>query len=131
MHMLGSPPPSSACLFANGVHLHRGAPCCAWQHCCLLDCQQASHDHRLGAAPVGMCITSTAAHMPVRLQVLGSLLVVKDGVLTKGQADSKVGCLELVGAPTHASRHAYVLIEPYKRLTASDMVAKQLLSGPA
>ena len=38
-----------------------------------------------------ICLTCTAARQSVRLQVLGNLLVVKDGVLTTGQADSQVG----------------------------------------
>ena len=73
----------------------------------------------LGAASVQtICCTSTAAHKAARLQVLGDLPVVKDGVLTKGQADSQVGCLSLRGHPCRLQDAHDVLIEPYKLLTA-------------
>ena len=57
--------------------------------------------------------------------------MVKDGALTKGQADSQVGCLSLWGRPRMLQDAHDVLIDPYKRLTASDMGAKPLLSRSA
>ena len=78
-----------------------------------------------------ICFNSTAAPIPVVLQVLGSLPVVKDGVLTKGQADSQVGRLSLWGRLRMLQDAHDVLIDPYKRLTAFDMGAKPLLSRSA
>ena len=52
------------------------------------------------------------------LQVLGNLLVVEDGVLTKRLADSQVGRLSLYGHPRRLQDVHDVLLEPYNMLTA-------------
>ena len=102
----GQPPSKLRLPVCKYIHLGWGASYCAQQHNCLLDCQLACSDYRLRAAPAeAICLTSTAARVPVCLQVLEDLPVVAGGLLTASQADPQVRCLSLCGHPRRLSRH--------------------------